>query len=190
MAFLIKSWDSHPPGQCFSSLKVKVFCQIWQTRFFKVQKDAAFQGLRLIVEVGVHGELDRRLSLRYQGILTKFLTGKPVKNDLCKSLIMTLMYFLPDLEPTQVLLQNLKLYCQKNGDRDGISLDQVLEEWTGKLVQIIDNFWDKTKNIKNIQIKNLLAPLNSRYSYMFCFGNQMMKQNLENFNLFLIIYNI
>ena len=39
---------------------------------------------------------------------------------------MTLIYFLPDIEPTQVLLQNLKLYCQKNGDRDGISLDQVL----------------------------------------------------------------
>ena len=64
-------------------------------------------------------------------------------------------------------------------------LTKCSEEWTEKLVQIIDNFRDKTKNIKNIRIKNLLAPLNSRYKYEFCFGNQMIKQNLENFNVFL-----
>ena len=38
---------SSPRTMFFISLEpVKVFCQIWQTRFFKVQKDAAFQGLR------------------------------------------------------------------------------------------------------------------------------------------------
>ena len=37
---------SSPRTKFFISLQpVKVFCQIWQTRFFKVQKDAAFQGL-------------------------------------------------------------------------------------------------------------------------------------------------
>ena len=37
---------SSPRTMFFISLEpVKVFCQIWQTRFFKVQKDAAFQGL-------------------------------------------------------------------------------------------------------------------------------------------------
>ena len=159
--------------------------QLEPTEAKHITPDVTVNLLRLIVAVGAHGELDRRLSLGYQGILTKFLTGKPVKNDFCKSLIMTLLYFLPDLEPAQVLLQNLKIYCQKNGERDGISLEQVLEEWTGKLVQILDNFRDKTKNIKNIRIKNLLAPLNARYGYKFCFGNKMMKQNLENFNLFL-----
>ena len=39
---------SSPRTMFFISLEpVKVFCQIWQTRFFKVQKDAAFQGLTL-----------------------------------------------------------------------------------------------------------------------------------------------
>ena len=38
---------SSPRIMFFISLEpVKVFCQIWQTRFFKVQKDAAFQGLK------------------------------------------------------------------------------------------------------------------------------------------------
>ena len=159
--------------------------QVEPTEAKHITPDVTVNLFELIAGVGVHGELDRRLSLGYQGILTKFLTGKPVINDFCKSLIMTLLYFLPDLEPAQVLLQNLKIYCQKNGEREGISLDKVLEEWTGKLVQILDNFRDKTKNIKNIRIKNLLAPFNATHGYKFCFGNKMMKQNLENFNLFL-----
>ena len=42
---------SSPRTMFFISLEpVKVFCQIWQTRFFKVQKDAAFQGLKLKVK--------------------------------------------------------------------------------------------------------------------------------------------
>ena len=37
---------SSPRTMFFISLEpVKVFCQIWKTRFFKVQKDVAFQGL-------------------------------------------------------------------------------------------------------------------------------------------------
>ena len=39
---------SPPRTMFFISLEpVKVLCQIWKTRFFKVQKDAAFQGLNL-----------------------------------------------------------------------------------------------------------------------------------------------
>ena len=72
---------------------------------------------------------------------------------------MTMIYFLPELDASQVLL---KLYCQKNANRDEILLDKVLVEWTEKLVQIKDNFQDKSKNIKNICIKNLLTPLNCR----------------------------
>ena len=32
---------------------VKVFCQIWQTRFFKVLKDAAFQGLICLLHLHI-----------------------------------------------------------------------------------------------------------------------------------------
>ena len=43
---------SSPRTMFFISLEpVKVFCQIWQTRFFKVQKDAAFQGLILYLRI-------------------------------------------------------------------------------------------------------------------------------------------
>ena len=43
---------SSPRTMFFISLEpVKVFCQIWQTRFFKVQKDAAFQGL---IDILIH----------------------------------------------------------------------------------------------------------------------------------------
>ena len=130
-----------------------------------ITPDVTFHILNLIVTVGLQGELDKRLKLGHQGILKKFLSGTPVLNDYCRSLIITMIAFCPELESSKVLLVNLSLYCQKKANSDDISINKVLLEWTEKLVQVIVNYWDKTKNLKNIRLKDLLALPNSENGY-------------------------
>ena len=139
----------------------------------------------LIWTVGLQGELDKRLNLGHQGLLKKLLSGKPVKNNDCRSLIMTMMDFAPELESSKVLLENLYWFCQLQAGKEDVNTDRIEYDWTEKLVQIIDNYHDKGKNMKNECMKDLFAHPNLENNYKFCFGNQLIKQTLQQYNIFL-----
>ena len=141
---------------------------------------------KLIWSIGLQGELDKRLNLEHQGLLKKLLSGKAVKNNDCRSLIMTMIDFAPELESSKVLLENLYWFCQlQAGKEEEVNTDRIEYDWTEKLVQIIDNYHDKGKNMKNECLKDVFAGPNLENNYQFCFGNQLIKQTLQSYNNYL-----
>ena len=98
---------------------------------------------------------------------------------------MTMIDFAPELESSKVLLENLYWFCQLQAGKEEVDINQIEYDWTEKLVQIIDNFHDKGKNMKNERMKHLFARRNLENNYQFCFGNPLIKQTLEHYNIFL-----
>ena len=150
--------------------------------------------ISLVAAVGIPGKEDKPWSLdKILGhssghkILDVFLgsTARLI-NRHTRSLVLAILDFYPEEPQSKVVLANLMAYCKLFS----MDVDLAENEFTKKLMESIRNYnhnplgggIDTTHNKLPLRVLDILGPLNSDFGYIYCWGNDKIKDRLEKHN--------